>query len=435
VGEKKEPTELVSVGSRDVTPLFERAIAKVRDDLEDSPYLAEALRVLPVQGFRSAIGCIWNAVVDDLRNKTIHRSLELFNKSVKCEREIKTYEDFQSYVTDDQLIDGAYKIGVIGWEASRVLRHAKETRHIFDGHPRSSDPSLIKVLAMLDDCVKYVLSEPYPSQIIDIDQYLAQLGSESFDRNQIAIENALSDLPEIYKVELTNKLFNAYIHKDASTILRSNIEFAAPVLWSVLPKATRVQIAHRLDRIITDGDAGTTRHAFAFIGKVGARRYLSISARRYRVKPWIDELKNSLDVWDKEDTLVKQLKAYSGFIPEDLVHDYVTSLTLTYVGKIGGSARFSRTDFYADGAALIIPEMFQRFDDNAAAAFVETVRANSTLHRRISSPMKLARLRTVANIVVERVSEAFSERGLLELLLDTERDADFFREIGVRIPR
>jgi len=125
----------------DFTPLFERALTSVREDLRDNPYIQEALRVLPVRGYRSAIGNFWNAVVDDLRNKVIFRSLSLFNKSVKAHSEVKSYEDFQSFINDDQLIEGAYKIGVIGYEASKILKHAKETRHFFDGHPRSSEPS------------------------------------------------------------------------------------------------------------------------------------------------------------------------------------------------------------------------------------------------------------------------------------------------------
>ena len=60
---------------------------------------------------------------------------------------------------------------------------------------------------MLEDCVKYMLSEPYPSKIIDIDEYLAQMARPDYDRNEIAVENALSDLPEIYKTELVNRLF------------------------------------------------------------------------------------------------------------------------------------------------------------------------------------------------------------------------------------
>jgi len=94
-------------------------------------------------------------------------------------------------VNDDKLIESAYKIGVIGWEAPKVLKHAKETRHIFDGHPRSSQPSAIKVLAMFDDCIRYVLNEPYPSPIVDLDQYIEIMDSPDFERSKIACENAL----------------------------------------------------------------------------------------------------------------------------------------------------------------------------------------------------------------------------------------------------
>ena len=52
------------------------------------------MRVLPVDGYRSAIGSVWNAVVDNLRNKIIYRSVELLNKSFTPPKNIKIYEDF-----------------------------------------------------------------------------------------------------------------------------------------------------------------------------------------------------------------------------------------------------------------------------------------------------------------------------------------------------
>jgi len=114
--------ELVKASETAIVPLINRAVMGVREDMRDNPYILEAIRVLPVQGYRSAIGAFWNAVVDDLRNKIMFRSISLFNKEVNVGREIKTYEDFQDYVNDDQLIEGAYKIGVIGWEAYKILR-------------------------------------------------------------------------------------------------------------------------------------------------------------------------------------------------------------------------------------------------------------------------------------------------------------------------
>lgn len=418
-------TDLVEISSSELQPLLERSLASVREEVQDNPYILEAFKVLPVGGYRSAIGCFWNAVVDDLRNKIIHRSLSLFNKSVEIGREIKCYEDFQNYVNDDQLIEGAYKIGVIGWEASKILRHAKETRHVFDGHPKSTDPSVLKVLGMFDDCCRYVLSEPYPATIIDIGEYITLMGSENFDRNEIAIENALSELPEIYKNELANRLYSAYAHPDASTVLRGNIEFVGPLLWKVLPKAVKIQVARRVDQEITKGHKTSTDAAFAFISKVGGMRYLTNHARRYKLEPLVTQLDASLDDWDKEARLVRQLAPYAAYVPRELIPQYVKALVMTYVGYMGSSSRYARRDFYADGAAPYITSMFKAFDDFTASAFVEAIRGNEKLIRRIQSPQKLSRLRALGNIVYENASEQFDDNEFLSLLTDESKEADF----------
>jgi hypothetical protein len=331
----KAPPADVTVSAGDVEMLFTKCIGSVREDLVDSPYIAEALRVLPAGGYRSAIGSFWNAVVDDLRNKIIHRSLTLFNKSVSIGREIKSYEDFQNNVTDDQLIEGAYKTGVIGWEASKILKHAKETRHIFDGHPKSSEPSPIKVLGMMEDCIKYVLNEAFPPTIIDLDDYISRLGEKNFDRSEVAVENALGDLPEIYKTELVNRLFTAYIHEGAPTLLRSNIELVLPILWRLLSKEVKIQTVRRVDHVIAQGNAESTKQAFGFVQIVSGGPYLSQSARRYKIEPLVEKLANSLDQWTTEDEVTAELEAYASVIPVELVSTYVGALVRSYVGYTG----------------------------------------------------------------------------------------------------
>jgi hypothetical protein len=424
-----ETLPAIRITETDIVPLIGRSIESVRDDMRDSPYIQEALRVLPAGGYRSAIGAFWNAVVDDLRKKIMFRSLALFNKSVACGREIKTYEDFQDYVNDDQLIEGAYKIGVIGWEASRILRHAKETRHIFSGHPKSSDPSIVKVMAMMDDCIKYVLNAEYPPKIIDIDEYMTVLASPSFDRNKVAVENALGDLPEVYKNELINRLFTGYTHKDSPTDLRSNIEFIAPIMWPVLPKEVQVQVVRRVDQAITKGDVAVTEFAFAFVRVVDGTKYLSTTAKKYRIQPLVESLDKNVDVFREENRLVQELEPYAASIPSDLMNQYVSALTQTFVGRVGSSAHWSRTDFFADQAALLIPGMFQRFDDQAAASFVHSIRNNDLLKRRIHTPAKMRRLRSLGNIVLSRISASFPEKHVLEALVDEEREEEFLRTV------
>lgn len=417
--------ELQSVSNAEIEPLIRRTVLRVREDILDNPYIQEALRVLPVGGYRSAIGSFWNAVVDDLRNKIIHRSLPLFNKAVPQRREIKTYEDFQNLVNDDDLIEGAYKIGVIGWEASKVLRHAKETRHIFDGHPKSTEPSIIKVLAMMDDCQKYVLTEPYPPQIVDIDEYITTMGTASYDRNEFATANALSELPEVYKSELINRLYTTYIHPNTPTNLNANIEFATPILWKVLPKDLKIQVVRRVDQELNKGDLDRTTRAFAFVNLVGANSYLTPSARSYILQPFVTKLRDNLDVWAVENECVRALEPYAANIPHNLIAEYVSAITHTYIGVMGGSAQYSRRDFYANGAALIIPKMFEKFDDFSSIAFVDCVRSSPKLKSRIETPAKFARLRALGNIVLERISDSFSQRSFLEAMLDDARIEEF----------
>ena len=421
--------ELARVQPEEIRPLFQKALYSVREEVVDNPYIVEAIRVLEVGGYRSAIGSFWNAVIDDLRNKIIHRSLELFNKSLNISPPIKTYEDFQNRVNDDQLIEGAYQIGVIGWEASKVLKHAKETRHIFDGHPRSSTPSVLKVLVMMEDSIKYVLNQPYPVQIIDIDEYIVTMDTAAFDRNEVAAANALSEIPEIYKNELSNRLFKVYVDPQASSVIRSNIEFIAPILWKVLPKENKLQIVRRVDQELTKGDSVRTKYAFEFVTLVGSNNYLSTTAREYIIKPLIDELKENLDAWHIENRCVQELSVYAGQIPPNLVEDYIWSLTQTYVGRSGASVQFSRTDFYANGAATYIPTMFEAFDDTAVEAFVLTIRKNPILKRRIDDPTKLNRLRSLGNIALEKASLNHSGRDLFDKLVEPKREPEFFEAL------
>ena len=102
---------------------------------------------------------------------------------------------------------------------------------------------------------------------------------------------------------------------------------------------------------------------------------------------------------------------------------------MTYIGYTGSSSRYSRTDFYADGAALRVPKMFQAFDDKAGAAFVAAIRGNSLLRGRITNPIKFNRLRSLGNIVLEKLSTKFAERGLLEALVDANAEKKFITRL------
>lgn len=405
---------------------LQKELTNVREEFADNKYVQEAIKVLAAGGLRSTIGSYWNAVVDDLRRKIIHRSIDLFNKEINPKKEIKTYEDFQNHLTDFELIDGAYKIGVISWEAQKLLHQARETRNIFDGHPDSSDPTLFKVFNMIADCNRYVLSQDYPLTIIDVNQYILTMDTDTFTKNEIAVEQAFTDLPEIYKNEMTNRLFALYIGDKASTRLKSNIEFGYPILWKVISKDIRKQIGKRFDKLMVEGDSELIEKAISILTIVKGLRYVSAASRKILYEPAIKNLEDNLDNWGEEGRAVLYLLRLGTNIPSDLINRFVSALTLTYVGYKGGSYQYARTDFYSNAAAPRISDMFQEFDNESAEAFVETIKTNEKLQQRIKYSSQLNRLRTLGGILLNKPEIRGDTKEFLEILIDPKKIKKFF---------
>lgn len=409
--------------------LCRSSLGYVREEVQDCTYLAEARRVLPVKGYRSAIGSYWNAVVDDLRRKVMHRSLDLFNKEMTFKKNIERYEDFQDHVTDYDLIEGAYKIGVLSWEARKMLQQARETRNLFDGHPQSSEPGLLKTLSLISDCNKYVLSEEFPPSIVDISALIAQMDSSNFSRNELAIDQVVSDLPQVYKKELINRIYSSYEGESISSELRGNIEFSAPILWKGLTKEDKKDIGKRFEKTVLSGDTSRIARGQDFMNHVSGMMYVTTATRRVLIEPLVKQLSGALDNWNEESRLAGELKNFSSFMPAELLPDFVSATTRTYVGYRGSSAHWQRTAFYSDGAAPRIKEMFESFDSNAVDAFVEMVKSDAVLRRRISGRSQLNRLRVLAQILLDKSLGSTDSKEFLELLVDEGKTGELFSKL------
>lgn len=421
----KRGSKSISTIQQEQVKLLQQELTNVRDEVSDNKYIQEARVVLAAGGLRSAIGAYWNAVIDDLRKKIVHRSLDLFNKEVKLKIEIKSYEDFQNHVTDFDLIEGAYRIGVISWEGYKLLNQARETRNIFDGHPDSSNPTIVKVFNMFADCNRYVLSQDYPLTVIDVNNYILTMDSDAFNKNEVAVEQAFTDLPLIYKTEMANRLFSLYIGDSASTRLKSNIEFSYPILWDVISKEIRQQIGKRFDRLLIEGNMDLIENAKNLLTIVDGLRYVSSASRRILFEPVIKNLEDNLNNWSLEGKYVQQLQRLGSNIPAVLLKRFVSAITLTYVGFKGGSGFSDRTAFYSNSAAPKIEDMFEKFDNASTEAFVEVIKNNSMLKGRIKFDGQLDRLRTLGSILLKKPEIREDTKEFLEILVDKAQTRAF----------
>jgi len=73
--------------------------------------------------------------------------------------------------------------------------------------------------------------------------------------------------------------------------------------------------------------------------------------------------------------------------------------------------------------------MFESFDSTAVDAFVDVIRTDAILRRRISSRGQLNRLRVLGQIALDKGLGSEPSKQLLELLVDDERTGEFFSQL------
>ena len=76
-----------------------------------------------------------------------------------------------------------------------------------------------------------------------------------------------------------------------------------------------------------------------------------------------------------------------------------------------------------------IKEMFQSFDSEATDCFVEAIKTDSVLRRRISEKGQLDRLRVLGNILLESEIASSDAEKFLQKLCDTEKTDDFYTKV------
>ncbi len=81
-------------------------------------------------------------------------------------------------------------------------------------------------------------------------------------------------------------------------------------------------------------------------------------------------------------------------MPSELLPRFVEAITRIYVGYQGSSDSYARKNFYSNGAAPYIKEMFESFNSETTDCFVDVVKTDMTFRCQISEKGQLNRLRT-----------------------------------------
>lgn len=121
----------------ELEPAAKDIYTRIRPEKQRNKYIESSIKLFLLGEYRNAMDNIWQATIDDIREKVLARSITFFNQEMKTS--ISKYSDFQDKkIQDNDLIEGAYKIDIYDFETKEKLHINRNIRNKFLDHPKRS---------------------------------------------------------------------------------------------------------------------------------------------------------------------------------------------------------------------------------------------------------------------------------------------------------
>lgn len=308
----------------------------IREDYRDDPNIEKAKMANQAGLNDAAINYIWNLTMHDLYRKITTYGIEYFSAAINWTGSpLRTEEDLRS-VSDYDIINGVYSLGILMQEAHFYLQRCREIRNNFStAHYPIGEIDGIELLNFVKNCVKYVLTFDLPIPGLQIKDLIAQLKVEAVkedDKKVLQIEGQALKI----RGAIMHSLFSYFIKQDCDATLKGNIKVVAPKIWGTLSDDIRSDIAIRYTSLkdIKSDDEAT--EAEEFLKMVGGIKYVPEDSRAIifnrAARKYID-VHNGWDNFYNEPTYAEDLLALDSNVPVESLRLYVLSILLSFVGN------------------------------------------------------------------------------------------------------
>ncbi len=285
------------------------------EQLSQSEYLSKFLSAVSAGLFDAALNYLWDETVKQLRKRVssydIQYFYDLLGLSEQRRSKLKTEEDL-SKITDDELINGALKIGVISEIGYRLLDDIKYMRNWASAaHPNQVTITGLQLASWLETCIKEVISLPMSTMVAAINELLKNIKKNELDEGDItSIATGFENLTEEKIQSLCNGFFGIYCRNETEEYTRTNIKKLLPKLWVYVIEDTKYQIGIKYGQRRVSGDVEGAAYARSFLEIVNAEKYIPDDLKDIDLKNELDNLKyahNSYNNFYLEAQYIKQI--------------------------------------------------------------------------------------------------------------------------------
>jgi hypothetical protein len=358
------------------------------------PYLERAKVAAEAGLYDAAVLYFWNESMNDLRRKVMSYGIEYF--PYQQGRHITGEDSLRENVNDYELIEGCYQLGIISKEAWFFLQQCREIRNQYTAaHLSDSQIDPLEAQNFIKNCVKYVLTHELPSPGFSIRNFMERLRNADVSQMLGEIEAGIKDQASEIRKALLNRLFDEYIDTACSSMLRSNIELVAPLVWEKVDDEGKLELGQRYVRVRVGPSQDAALLAFNFFKVVGGISAIPDAYRRPIFENYAKALITAhfeANNFRKEGPRAEDLLELRFDVPKDAAQVYTKAVILSFLGNTYGHC------WKADETNRT---MLSHFNIHCVGATIKLLDTDRDVQQTLTSKLPIQRLKELVKILLD----------------------------------
>lgn len=326
---------------------------------KNSYYLSKFFAAITVGLFDAALNYLWDAVVENLRNKVINFDISYFFDSNPNIR-VKSHDSEElKKISDEDLVNGCRSIGVISDTVFQEITLIKYMRnHASAAHPNINEIKGLSLIGWLEVCNDGLFEKEFPTAAIVAKKFIVNIKeNQSLNNENVAVaKKSLNDLKTEQIDSLLKALFGIFIDLQSPSNVRTNVFHFAETLWNKGSTQAKNQIGIQYAHFAANQEEEKTKLVRQFLEKVDGLGYLPESVKIVELDNWVQTLRNTHQASNNfynEPSVAVQMKKYvndNKSIPSQVRYEYVKILIECRMGNSYGvsNAAVPEYDFMID---------------------------------------------------------------------------------------
>jgi len=229
------------------------------EDRIKATYLSKFTVSIAVGLFDGALTFLWDETIKALGRLIISFDLQyFFNVAESLSPKYKNLhspEDLEAISAYD-LLEISRRIGLLtdlGFEQLKLANYLRN--HASSAHPNENEISGIKMLSLLEDCLRYVITATPNLSVIQIKQLLDNIRKNIIpDEDFPVIGDHISNQPQERIDDFLLSIFGLYCDPRQDQHVKVNIEKLIPYVWNCALEDTKYQIGSKFGLYRKNGD-------------------------------------------------------------------------------------------------------------------------------------------------------------------------------------